>query len=108
MTADGFSVKTAIAQMGNVARAQLKGQQGPQAAGQQVKRPGEDQSRVEQVRKTEDAQKNKLDPDGRQARDHRSGKDRREDQDAEGASADTTAADEATEERPGRVLDLKA
>lgn len=106
MTADGFSVKTALAQMGNVARSQLKSQQGPQATNQQVKRPGEDQSRVEQVRKTEDAQKSKLDPEGRRPGD-RKNKKRRQDRDAEPASEDDRTA-ETAEQRPGRVLDLKA
>lgn len=106
MTADGFSVKTALAQMGNVARSQLKGQQSPQAATQQVKRPGEDQSRVEQVRKTEDSQKSKLDPEGRRDGDRKKKK-RRQDQDP-GSDPAEDRNDETAEQQPGRVLDLKA
>ncbi|HPF33957.1 MAG TPA: hypothetical protein P5571_06210 [Candidatus Krumholzibacteria bacterium] len=106
MAADGFSVKTALAQMGNVARTQLKGQQGPQATSQQVKRPGEDQSRVEQVRKTEDSQQSKLDPDARQQDERRRRKRGRRDQDTENDR--DVPQDDAEETGPGQVLDLKA
>lgn len=106
MAADGFSVKTALAQMGNVARSQLKSQ-GPQATSQQVKRPGEDQSRVEQVRKTEDSQKSKLDPDGRQEDGRRGRKGKGSPDDPENGTSEQETRD-TNEDGPGRVLDLKA
>ena len=104
MNADGFAVKTTISQMGNVARTQLKSQQSQvnQADG---RKPNETESRVEQVRQTEETQKTKLDPDARKERGRQDGDaDPEEERDEQQGGA----APEAAPEDIGRVVDFKA
>lgn len=104
MSGDGFAVKTTISQLGNVARTQLKSQQ--PVAHTDGRKPGENESRVEQVRQTEESQKNKLDPDGHQEREQA----RRE----AGDEGEREGQDEGRRtDRPddtdvGRVIDTKA
>ena len=105
MSGDGFAVKTTIAQMGNVARSQLKSQAVHNHGPEHMKKPGEKESRVEKLRETEEAQKSKVDQDRKREQERR--RRRRADDDDEHAFDDDRLDSEADEEI-GLRLDIKA
>ena len=91
---DGFAIKSTIAQIGNVARTQVKAQQ-PVAPNPQSIQKQDREKRVEKVREAEKAEKQKLKPD-----DHERGREE------ERPERDEQEAGEETE--TGRLLDTKA
>ena len=98
MSGDGFSVKTTITQIGNVARAQLKGQQSANPDAPATTSMLKNEKRTDRVKKPPETQKEHLDPekrrrgggeDGAPQDGHEPG---REDEPAEpGSVIDTTA-----------------
>ncbi len=98
---DGFAVKTTIAQMGAVAKTQLKSQQAQPAGAEHARKPGEKESRVEKVREAEEAQKTNVDPDRRRDGKKGSGKGRDED------DPDRTE-DDLHDDDIGLMVDIKA
>ena len=107
MNGDGFAVKTTIAQMGSVARTQLKAQQVHNTGPEHAKKPGEKESRVEKVRETEEAQKSKVDPD-KNKDDGRRHPSHHEAEDAESALRNDLDQRSESGEEIGLRLDIKA
>jgi hypothetical protein len=104
MAGDGFSVKSTISQMTNVARALQKSQQIAQtesaAAGHLLK--GE--KRVDRLQPTDEAQKTNVDPDRRRREGDREHRDRDE---AE-AAPDAAPAEGTPQEAPVSRIDTTA
>lgn len=105
MSGDGFAVKTTIAQMGNVARSQLKSQAVHNSGPEHMKKPDEKESRVEKLRETEEAQKSKVDSD-RKREQGRRGRPKRNDDNDDVFNDD--APDAEKDEEIGLRLDIKA
>ena len=106
MNGDGFAVKTTIAQMGNVARSQLKAQQVHNSGPEHGKKPGEKESRIEKLREAEDAQKAKVDPDrSREDGQRRRGREQPTD---ESETNDEQRDPDGTEAIIGLRIDIKA
>ena len=88
MAGDGVSLQTIITQLGNLAKAQSRAQQGGAANPDQARQlQKEDVKPLEKVRETEKAEKKKVGPEEERARQRRR---RRE----EGQGTAATAADE--------------
>jgi len=68
---DGVSLQTNIAQLGNVAKTQARGQQAGGVAPGQAPTRDEDVQPLQKVRETEKSEKEKLDPEARRERDRR-------------------------------------
>jgi hypothetical protein len=72
MAGDGISVQTNIAQLGNVARSQAKGQQAQQSATTfSEKVDKQEELRVQRVKETDKTEKQKINPDGEDRRKRR-------------------------------------
>jgi hypothetical protein len=72
MAGDGISLQTNLAQLGNVARSQAKGQQAQQNVtpfAEQTDR--KDELRIQRVKETEQASKGRIDPDADRRRERR-------------------------------------
>lgn len=118
MSGDGISLQTTISQLGNVAKAQVKSQQANQPTtplSEHIDRSKD--LKVDRVKETERAEKQRVDPDGKRERKRRRRK--RKDRLPEDEAA--LAAAEGDEERPdededeeeaggevGRLLDTLA
>jgi len=105
VSGDGFAVKTTIAQMGNVARSQLKSQQVHNSGPEHMKKPGEKESRIEKLRETEEAQKSKVDSERKQHGGRRGTSNPNDDDEA---VFNDDRLDEETDEEIGLRLDIKA
>lgn len=111
MTSDGFSVKTTISQLGNVARAQAKGQSSHADANTALKTLQQDK-RVDRVKKTEETLQKQVDPDqhkkpGREGADDRDDTFRNEAaSDNETEDMDTETSEDMTDSK-GTMIDTK-
>lgn len=94
---DGFAIKSAIAQIGNVARTQVKSQQVANTQSPATSEKVDQEQRVDLVRETEKTEKQKLKPDerNRQRRERESERDEQE-------------QDPGEESEVGSLLDTKA
>ncbi len=97
-SSDGFSIKTTIAQVGQVARSQVKAQQAAPAATPHGAEKIKKENRPDKVKKPEETEKSRIDPDHR---------DRRHDR--QRGERDRDDAQQENEREPvGHRLDTKA
>jgi hypothetical protein len=111
VTSDGFSVKTTISQMANVARHQAKGQT-TQPVSPATDKQLKNEKRVDRVKRGEEVQKHKIDPDAERRRD-RAPHGEREERDAppatgEGEREETHEPGAGDDRGKGVVLDTTA
>ncbi len=96
-SSDGFSIKTTIAQLGQVARTQLKASQNAAAATPHGAEKVQEDQRPDKVKKPEESEKTRTDPDRRRRREQ------------EASSREETPEEQNEEQAPvGRRLDIKA
>jgi len=107
MTSDGFSVKTTISQLANVARTQIKGQT-TQPATPAVEKLLKQDKRVDRVKQSEEVQKQKIDPDRKRDRDGKPATDTSDDPPEDAVEAREDGNEPDAPERRGSVLDTKA
>jgi len=107
MTSDGFSVKTTISQLANVARTQLKGQT-TQPATPAVEKLLKQDKRVDRVKHPEEVQKQKIDPDRKRERDGKPSEDTPGEAPEDVVEAREDGNEPDAPERRGSVLDTKA
>ena len=114
MTSDGFSVKTTISQLGNVARAQTKGQQAGHATGTAPDHKLRSEKRVDKVKKAEETQKQKVEADKRREKKRERGREHEDDEQLETETAlnetdlEERDASETDGDARGIVVDIKA
>lgn len=111
MTSDGFSVKTTISQLANVARTQIKGQ-ATQPVNPATDKLLKNDKRVDRVKHSEEVQKHKINPDserkrGREDTEGRMGQESLPETDASEHETPAEAPD-GDDGGKGVVLDIKA
>ncbi len=97
MTSDGFSVKTTISQIANVARTQVKGQ-ATQPVNPATDKLLKHDKRVDRVKRGEEVQKHKINPDSERKRG-------REDAEQRMRQGDLPESVAGEHEAPGEALD---
>jgi len=109
VTSDGFSIKTTISQLANVARAQVKGQS-TQPATPAVEKLLKHDKRVDRIKRNEEVLKQKVDPDRERGQDGAPGREAQsEPQEKPAGELETrTAPDETENAGKGAMLDTKA
>ncbi len=110
MTTDGFSVKTTISQIANVARAQVKGQ-AAQPLNPATDKLLKNDKRTDRVKRSEEVQKHKINPDSERKRGREDEPERPAGEDLQEAAAEHEASADAQEGDDGNkgvVLDTKA
>ncbi len=109
MTSDGFSVKTTISQIANLARTQVKGQ-ATQPVNPATDKLLKNDKRVDRVKHNEEVQKQKIDPDRKRDRGGTANKEPQDEvQDTPSGAKETAgSADEPEDGGKGVMLDTKA
>jgi hypothetical protein len=108
MSVDGFAVKSTIAQMGSVAKTQVKSQQTHSSTDAQAKQLDKKDNRLEKVKKTEDAQKSQVDPDKKKHGRKQKSRTQEEDDVLNGTLEPQDEDDTESHDGLGTMLDLKA
>jgi hypothetical protein len=106
MAGDGVSLQTNIAQLGNVAKAQARGQQTGAVTPGQAPQRDEDVPKLQKVPESEKTGRERLDPNAHRPKDRRPGEDERDE--AENEDEQDAARDDADDPRLGNLIDIKA